>query len=85
MKTRLLIITGIMLVGITILPVNAQYTGDKISKENELGEYIGGPGMHPEQQLAQRIENDQNNAVLILVMGIPFLGMVGFLLWRKRK
>ena len=40
MKTRLLIIIGITMIGTIVLPANAQYMGDKVPKENELGEYI---------------------------------------------
>jgi cytochrome b subunit of formate dehydrogenase len=85
MKTRLLIFIGITMIGTIILPVNAQYMGDKVPKENELGEYIGGPEMNPEQQLVQRLENDQKNVFFVLVIGIPFLVLIGFIVWRKRK
>ena len=73
------------MIGTIVLPVNAQYMGDKVPKENELGEYIGGPGMTPEQQLVQRLENDQKNVFFVLVIGIPFLVLIGFIVWRKRK
>ena len=84
MKTRLLIIIGIVMIGIIVLSANAQYMGDKVPKENELGEYIGGPGMNPEQQLVQRLENDQKNVFFVLVIGIPFLVLIGFIVWRKK-
>lgn len=67
-------------------PSFAQYMGGIDSQQEELGEYIGLQVSDPKQQLAQRIENDQNNAILVLVIGIPsFALMIGFIIWRKRK
>ncbi|QLH06514.1 hypothetical protein [Nitrosopumilus ureiphilus] len=84
MKSRFLIITMILIQ--FVIPIHAQYMENVNSQKNEsLGECIGGWGMCPEQQLAQRIENDQKNVLFVLVIGIPFLGMIVFLLWRKRK
>lgn len=83
MKTRLLIIIGISLIGTIILPANAQYIGDKVPKGP--GECIGGWGMCPEQQLAERLENDQKNVFFVLIIGIPFLVLIGFIVWRNRK
>ncbi|GKS67724.1 hypothetical protein YTPLAS73_12710 [Nitrosarchaeum sp.] len=71
MKSNLLIIIGITLVGFTS-SVYAQYIGDKISQENK-GEYIGGSGMNHEQQLAQRLVNDQKNVFLFLPSVFHFL------------
>lgn len=85
MKTMLLTVIGIFMIGTIILPANAQYMGDKVSNDTILGECIGGWGMCPEQQLAQRLENDQKNVVFVLIIGIPFLAFIGFIIWRKRK
>ena len=85
MKTILLKVIGIFMIGTIILPVNAQYMGDKVSNDTVLGECIGGWGMCPEQQLAERLENDQKNAVLVITVGVPLLAFIGFIIWRKRK
>jgi hypothetical protein len=42
-------------------------------------------GLCSEQQLVNRIEKEQNNTIAVLVIGIPFLVMIGFLVWRKSK
>ena len=83
MKTRFLAIIGIVMIG-TILPANAQYIGNKDSQQHRL-ECIGGWGMCPEQQLVQRLENDQKNAVFVLIVGVPSLVLICFIIWRKRK
>lgn len=63
----------------------AQYIGDKYPAGTLLDECIGGPGMCPEQQLVQRLENDQKNALFVIVIGIPSLAVIGFIVWRIRK
>jgi hypothetical protein len=85
MKTRFLIIIGMSLIGTIVLPANAQYMGDKVSNDTVLGECIGGWGMCPEQQLVQRLENDQKNVFFVLIIGIPFLAFIGFIIWRHKK
>jgi hypothetical protein len=77
-----MIIIGITMFGTMFSSVNAQYTGDKLPKDS--GECIGGWGMCPEQQLTQRLENDQKNVFFVLVIGIPFLILISFIVWRKR-
>jgi hypothetical protein len=83
MKTRFLIMIGITMIGI-VLPAHAQYIGDKVPKGTAL-ECIGLQGLCSEQQLAERLENDQKNVFFVLVIGIPFLVLIGFIVWRKRK
>lgn len=86
MKTILLTVVGIFMIGTIILPVNAQYMGDKVSNDTVLGECIGGWGMCPEQQLAERLENDQKNALFVIIIGVPLLGAIaGFVAWTRRK
>lgn len=85
MKTRVLIIIGLIVIGQITLPVNAQYVGDRVSNDTIPGEYIGGWGMNPEEQSIQRHENDQKNAFFVLIIGIPSLILVGFVVWRKRR
>jgi hypothetical protein len=85
MKTRVLIIIGMILVGFTS-SVYAQYMGGKDPPGTVLEECIGPQGACPEERLVKQIENDQNNAILVLVIGIPSFGvMIGFVIWRKRK
>lgn len=85
MKTRFLIIIGMILIGFTSNTF-AQYMGDKHPVDTSLEECIGGPGMCPEQQLAERLENDQKNALFVIAIGIPLLGAIaGFVAWTKRK
>ena len=73
------------MIGTIVLPANAQYMGDKVSKSTVLEECIGGWGMCPESQLAERLENDQKNVFFVLVIGIPFLVLIGLIVWRKKK
>jgi len=85
MKYFILLAVAFVSLLTSIIPVYAQYVGDKVTNDNVLGECIGGPGMCPEQQLVQRLENDQKNVVSVLIAGIPFLVFIGFIIWRKRK
>ncbi len=89
MKTRLLIIIAGMMF-ITSIPfiissVYAQYLGDVDSQQQDLEECMGPQGSCSEQQLVNRIEKDQDNIIVVLVIGIPFIVMISFLVWRKRK
>lgn len=84
MKIRFLIIIGMILIGFTNNAL-AQYIGDKYPVGPLLDECIGGPGMCSEQQLAERLENDQKNALFVIVIGIPSLAVIGFIVLRKRK
>lgn len=68
-----------------ISPVYAQYLGGNNSQQLELGECIGPQGLCSEQHLVNRIEKEQNNTIVVLVIGIPFLVMISFLVWRKRN
>ena len=72
------------LFGILVLPAHAQYMGNVNTTEPlSLEEFIG--IRSPEQQLIERIHKDQNNAILVLAIGIPFLVLISFLVWRIRK
>lgn len=85
MKTSFLIIIGMILIGSTS-DIFVQYMGGKYPTGTLLEECIGGPGMCPEQQLAERLENDQKNALFIIAIGIPLLGAIaGFVAWTRRK
>ena len=86
MKTILLTIIAIIMIGTMVLPTRAQYMGGKDPPGTVLEECIGPQGACPEERLVKQIENDQNNAILVLVIGIPSFGvMIGFVIWRKRK
>ena len=71
MKIRFLIIIGMILIGFTSNAL-AQYIGDKYPAGTLLDECIGGPRMCPEQQLAERLENDQKTTrVMNLIFSFP--------------
>ncbi|MCV0367563.1 MAG: hypothetical protein K5798_09930 [Nitrosopumilus sp.] len=88
MKIKFLkIIAGMMFItsmSFVVSPVNAQYLGGVNSQQRELGECIGLQGLCSEQHLVNRIEKEQNNTIVVLVVGIPFLVMIGFLVWRRK-